>query len=91
MGDETRRIILARRAKFVAAALAGLGAATGACESPQPCLSPNYEPREAGPEVPPQPCLTAPYEPPDAGDAGDAGDAADDLDAADAADAPDGD
>jgi hypothetical protein len=41
MDDEARRIILARRARFVAAALASLGTA-GACEAesqPEPCLS----------------------------------------------------
>jgi hypothetical protein len=40
MGDEDkRRLILARRARFVAAALAGTAASTGACGKPEPCLS----------------------------------------------------
>lgn len=54
--DEARRIILARRARFVAAALAGAGIASASCESsPQPCLEPgapggqyNAEPAAAG-------------------------------------------
>ncbi len=66
--DETRRIILARRARFLAAALAGV-AATGTVAAaaegcggeteqsdggtPQPCLSP-----PSNPDAQPQPCLS---------------------------------
>jgi hypothetical protein len=78
MGDEeAKRIIFARRARFVAAALAGLNLAMCGGKSeegnPQPCLS--VLPDEAGN---PQPCLTQRHDPEDAA-----------LDAADAADAPD--
>ena len=37
--DDARKIILARRARFVAAAMAGLGVACGKTTSPEPCLS----------------------------------------------------
>ena len=37
MSDEARKRILARRARFVAAAIASLGVAS--CDKPQPCLS----------------------------------------------------
>ena len=56
MGDEeSKRIILARRAKFVAAALVGLNAAMcgGETSEPQPCLSVALD--DGGS---PQPCLT---------------------------------
>jgi hypothetical protein len=75
MGDEeAKRFILARRARFVAAALAGLNAAMcgGQTDSPSACLSIALE---AGA---PQPCLTQ-ILPSDAG-ASDAG--ASDADAA---------
>jgi hypothetical protein len=88
MGEDTRRttrqIILARRAKFVAAAFAGLSAARcgGDTTEPQPCLSVALDGgKDTGT---PQPCLSPRYEPdaeaPDAGDAGDAADAADAAD-----------
>ena len=55
MNDEARRKILARRARFVAAAVVSMGVA--ACEkkpepvttSPQPCLSVMAVPSDAGP------------------------------------------
>lgn len=80
MSDEARKKILARRAAFVAAALATV--ACGKEITPQPCLSPPpLPPREgdagqveetldpdAGPVVPPQPCLSVRMpDPPDAG------------------------
>lgn len=60
MSGDPRRIILARRAKFVAAALAGMNAATCGGEStssPKPCLSVAYD---ASADAFPQPCLSAP-------------------------------
>jgi len=100
MSDDPKRIVLSRRARFVAAALASVGgvALNEACSvaqvclsqvsrddgGPQPCLEPPYE-RDAEP----QPCLSP--LPPDAGDdaetdAGpsDGGDAGDASDDADA-------
>jgi hypothetical protein len=58
--DDAKKLILARRATFVAAALAGVSVACGKEPSPppQPCLSVPMEPRDAEPEPPPQPCLT---------------------------------
>jgi hypothetical protein len=87
--DDRKRIVLARRAKFVAAALAGAAATTSCLDSngtggnPQPCLSLAVE---GGPPPPsPQPCLTAPNNPPP--DAGPDADASADADAASDADA----
>ena len=74
--NEDRDAILARRNRFVSAALAGLAGASlvAACGgevstpndagSPQPCLSPTAEP-DAGNDSAPQPCLSP--LPPDAG------------------------
>lgn len=42
--DETRRLILARRASFVAAALASVACQKEPVEPPQPCLSIMYTP-----------------------------------------------
>ncbi|MBX3192440.1 MAG: hypothetical protein KF819_35945 [Labilithrix sp.] len=58
--DKARRIILARRARFVAAAVAGVGIACGKDQAPpQPCLSaPPIEHDAMPPEPPPQPCLS---------------------------------
>lgn len=66
--DDAKAIVLARRAKFVAAAVAGVGIACGKTETtpPQPCLSVAYVPDAA-----PQPCLSPVAVPPDA--AADAG------------------
>ncbi len=52
--DDAKRRILARRAKFVAAAVAGLGAVT-ACDQcgPKPCLEPPL-----ASTTPPGPCLS---------------------------------
>jgi hypothetical protein len=63
--DDAKKIILARRARFVAAAVASVGIACGKTESgpPMPCLS-IAVPNDA--EPPPQPCLSVPL-PPDAG------------------------
>lgn len=61
---EDRRAILARRAVFMASALAGLALGEGCSRpAPQPCLSaiPNR------PETPPEPCLSIPVPRPDAG------------------------
>jgi hypothetical protein len=59
--DKARREILARRARFVAAALTSMGIAAGveACKSsppPEPCLS-------IAPEHPPEACLSVEPEP----------------------------
>jgi hypothetical protein len=55
--DEAKRRILMRRARLVAAAVAGLGAAVacGGQVTPQPCLEPV---QDGGPDATqPQPCL----------------------------------
>lgn len=66
--DDAKKKILARRAKFVAAAIAGLAASCGKEDAPRPCLSPPPIPADAsvGPPPPPQPCLSVavPQEPP---------------------------
>lgn len=74
--DEARKRILARRASFVAAALAGVSTACGKepTQPPQPCLSMPLIVEDAGPE----PCLSPvpPEEvPSDAGAPVDAGSA----------------
>jgi hypothetical protein len=58
--DDDKKLILARRAKFVAAALAGVSVACGKepTQPPQPCLSQPMVHRDAEPEPPPQPCLS---------------------------------
>jgi hypothetical protein len=98
-GDEARKLILARRARFVAAAFAGVAATCGGACEPDPCLSIAMDERDldGGNDGTPQPCLT-PEVFPDSGtdaqpqpcltppidfDAGDGGD--------DAADGGDGD
>jgi hypothetical protein len=71
--DQTKRLILARRARFVAAALASVTAAgTAACgkTTAQPCLEP--PPATASPHpcldvASPEPCLAHRVDPPDAG------------------------
>ena len=80
MSDEAKKAILARRAKFVAAAIAGLGAACGKHTSedagapPGPCLSVAIVPDAGDEDVQPRPrvCLSVPM-PRDAGKGGDAG------------------
>lgn len=75
--DDVKRLILARRAKFVAAALVSLNAAMcgGSTETtqPEPCLSPRDPGRvDAGEDTgTPQPCLSV--QPTDAGPGEDAG------------------
>ncbi|MBS2015694.1 MAG: hypothetical protein JST00_22590 [Deltaproteobacteria bacterium] len=71
--DDIKKLIFARRARFVAAAVASLNAAMcgGSTSQPEPCLSP-LPPDDAG-QVDtgnPQPCLSA--RPSDAGTDGDA-------------------
>ena len=83
MADDAKKKILARRAQFVAAALAGLSAE--ACHkeaatkpdaaverAPEPCLAvpfDYYQPADAAkpPEPQPQPCLKIAPPKPDAG------------------------
>ncbi len=85
---DAKKLILARRARFVAAAIAGIGTAV-ACE-PEVCLSvipatdAGTDAKDTGPQV----CLEPPF---DAGEEeNDAGDASDQGDAGDAGDASDG-
>jgi len=63
MGDEERKVILARRARFVAAALAAGALASGcAKQDTVQCLSPPQDPpNDAGP--PPVQCLSPPPPP----------------------------
>jgi hypothetical protein len=67
VNDAAKKKILARRARFVAAAVASVGMACGkSSEQPHPCLSVEYVPDA---ETPPMPCLSVAYVPPaDAGD-----------------------
>jgi hypothetical protein len=81
--DDCKRIILSRRARFIAAALASAGLTAASCNksnveaNPQPCLSAppqNYDaappPLETPPpEPPPQVCLSPLPMPEDAGPA----------------------
>ena len=70
--DDAKRLILARRARFVAAAVAGIAAACGGStedSKPKPCLEPVL--RDAGADADPKPCLTP--LPPDADVVVDAG------------------
>lgn len=59
MSDESRKKILARRASFVAAALASVACGKDAAERPEPCLSVPYNYGHDG-STPPQPCLSVP-------------------------------
>jgi len=71
--DEVRRAILKRRAKFIAAAVAGAGVATGLYQAfPRACLEPQPAGQVTGPVdpagdpdmAPPRPCLSpVAYEP----------------------------
>lgn len=65
--DEARRLVLARRARFVAAALAGASIACGkeTAQPPLPCLS-IASPVDASP----RPCLEVEAPPADAADGG---------------------
>jgi hypothetical protein len=67
--NDAKRLILARRARFVAAALAGVAIACGGSTTddanPEPCLGPQYQPpRDAGgdADAQPQPCLEPPIQ-----------------------------
>jgi hypothetical protein len=53
--DGAKKIILARRARFVAAAVAGLGIACGKEVASRPCLSVAYVPDGGGPSAAPEP------------------------------------
>jgi hypothetical protein len=72
--DEARRILLARRARFVAAALASVAAtATGVGAATEGCGGDTDDEQTQAPQVPPQSCLAQPLEdsgerPPDAGE-----------------------
>lgn len=60
-GDDAKKKILARRASFVAAALASVACQKEPADKPEPCLAApvNYKPPDAGePEPTPMPCLT---------------------------------
>jgi hypothetical protein len=56
--DGSKKIVLARRARFIAAAVASVGIACGKenKEPPMPCLSVAYIP----PDAEPMPCLSPP-------------------------------
>lgn len=64
MSDDAKRAILARRARFLAAAIAGVGVAACGGEtegpSPQPCLEPAIDAGDAGDDGAPEPCLGMP-------------------------------
>ena len=71
--DDAKRLILARRARFVAAALAGVAVACGGSTEegePRVCLriAPDAGPRDAAADAEPQPCLEPTL--PDAGSDG---------------------
>lgn len=66
MSDDAKKTILARRASFVAAAIASVGIACGKTQSsPEPCLAVpmNHDPDA---EAPPMPCLSPVAAPVDA-------------------------
>ena len=70
MSSDAKNKILARRARFVAAALAGISLGCGKDRKPEPCLS-ITAPRTDAEGVPPTVCLSAPIPLRDAGsDAG---------------------
>jgi hypothetical protein len=67
MSDDAKKLVLARRARFVAAALAGMTIGCGKENAPHPCL--DVPPGEDANALVPQVCLTAPVPsppPPDA-------------------------
>lgn len=59
MSNDAKKLILARRAKFVAAALAGLAVACGKEQKPEPCLA---LPMNHDAATSPGPCLAAPLD-----------------------------
>lgn len=63
MSDASRKLILARRARFVAAAMVGAGLGASEACTPQPCLEPPIYTGSASPA----PCLSVAPAPPDAG------------------------
>lgn len=64
MDDQAKRIVLARRARFIAAAMAGVAAAS--CDRPRACLEPPMATATA--TTSPAACLKPPHvAPPDAG------------------------
>lgn len=69
MNDDPKRLILARRARFVAAAFAGIAAACGKDKAdPGPCLSIAYQAPDGGIDASsPRPCLSPPARLPDGG------------------------
>ena len=59
MDDDTKKLILARRAKFVAAALAAAGVTVGASGGLPACGSDSEKSSDASNDGNPQPCLRA--------------------------------
>ena len=57
MSDDAKKLVLARRARFVAAALAGMTIACGKEKAPHPCL--DVPPAEDASAPTPQVCLSA--------------------------------
>ena len=55
MSDASKRLVLARRARFVAAAVAGIAVACGKEKAPAPCLEVTAAPSDA---ASPEPCLS---------------------------------
>jgi hypothetical protein len=77
--ERTRRLILERRNRFMAAALAGLGMASGGC-APSVCLSPPFEESGSGgggsggtAGIRPSVCLSGRSAPPPVGGVGGGG------------------
>jgi hypothetical protein len=61
--SDAKRAILARRARFVAAAIASVTVSCGgetSDPSPQPCLEPAVDAGDAGDDSAPEPCLGMP-------------------------------
>jgi hypothetical protein len=55
--EAARKLILARRARFIAAAVLGAGVSASEACTPQPCLEP---PLQTSSSSAPQPCLSPP-------------------------------
>lgn len=55
-GDDARRLILARRARFVAAALASVAVTAGVAAGTEACAG-GVEQTDAGSDAAPRPCL----------------------------------
>jgi hypothetical protein len=88
VNEDAKRAIFARRARFVAAALAGVAVAAcsdGGTGTPQPCLEPQLDAGDDG-DAEPQVCLAPPLEDSSTPDASDAStDTGADAEPADAA------